>query len=246
MKIMTIISLLFFITSCAELLTHRTFIDQMDNDNDPLFIPGEDFNVLSGDSGTPHRTHSEIMERTPVSGLSKQQILEERSLVKELRNQELALGVHERERYYELMPYFESISEKIYYLRLSSREKMEYEDSLLPETNRVERSLASSPSYNARGGILNDYIPSDNSDFYENRGRAPAAVTPYEYIEDESSDEIFVGMTKTEVRSIWGGPNRVEVAGNPREENERWAFYHNGSVKLVYFEQGLVQGWQID
>ncbi len=243
MKVLNTLFLMFLVTSCADLLTHRTFIDQMDMDNDPLFVPGQDFQVLSGDSGTPHRTHSEIMERTPLSGLTKKEVLEERSLHKELRNQELALGPKERERYFELMPYFESISEKIYYLRLSSREKIEYEDSLLPETDRYDRSYAVERSSRANT-LLNSYVP--RGDDYSSGRRSPASVTPYEYLEDDSSDEIFVGMTKSEVRSVWGGPNRVEVAGNPREENERWAFYHNGEVKYVYFEQGIVQGWQID
>ena len=39
------------LNGCADLLTHRSFIDEMDRETDPLFIPGEDFHVLSGDSG---------------------------------------------------------------------------------------------------------------------------------------------------------------------------------------------------
>lgn len=232
------------LNGCAELLTHRSFIDEMDRETDPLFVPGEDFHVLSGDSGEAYRTSREIMERTPVSGLSKQEILEERSLRKELRNAELALSPQEREHYYELMPYFGSISEKIYYLRLSKRDRLEYESSLLPEDDRQMQRLSYYPERRSRS-LLDDYRPREEDD-YQPRRRRPAAVTPYEYLEDESSSEIFVGMTKDEVRGIWGGPNQIEVAGNPREENERWSFYYNGEVKYVYFEQGVVQGWQID
>lgn len=54
-----------------------------------------------------------------------------------------------------------------------------------------------------------------------------------------------LGMSKDEVVNMWGRPARVEVAGNPQNENERWAFYENGQVKFVYFEGGTVQGWNI-
>ena len=52
-------------------------------------------------------------------------------------------------------------------------------------------------------------------------------------------------MSKTEVQRIWGSPSRVDVAGNPKMENERWSFYHNGRVKTVFFESGRVEGWEI-
>ncbi len=58
-------------------------------------------------------------------------------------------------------------------------------------------------------------------------------------------NSLELGMTKDEVINAWGRPARVEVAGNPRNENERWAFYENGSIKFVYFEGGSVQGWNI-
>ena len=52
-------------------------------------------------------------------------------------------------------------------------------------------------------------------------------------------------MSKVQVIDMWGRPARIEVAGNPSNENEKWAFYENGRVKFVYFEGGTVQGWQI-
>jgi hypothetical protein len=54
-----------------------------------------------------------------------------------------------------------------------------------------------------------------------------------------------LGMSKDQVVGLWGRPARVEVAGNPQNENERWAFYENGQIKFVYFEAGQVQGWNI-
>lgn len=58
--------------------------------------------------------------------------------------------------------------------------------------------------------------------------------------------DLVVGMSKDDVLRSWGRPNRVDVAGDPRYENERWTFYQRGQLRQVFFESGLVQGWEID
>lgn len=58
--------------------------------------------------------------------------------------------------------------------------------------------------------------------------------------------EIFIGMAKTDVVDAWGRPAKIEIAGNPSNQNERWSFVEDGSVKQVYFEAGKVQGWALD
>ena len=55
--------------------------------------------------------------------------------------------------------------------------------------------------------------------------------------------QLFVGMTKGAVRRSWGTPEKVEYAGNPQMQNEKWTFYHGRSRKNVFFESGTVQGW---
>lgn len=60
------------------------------------------------------------------------------------------------------------------------------------------------------------------------------------------SSELFLGMEKADVLEVWGKPARVEIAGNPSNQNERWSFVEDGSVKQVYFEGGKVQGWALD
>jgi hypothetical protein len=60
------------------------------------------------------------------------------------------------------------------------------------------------------------------------------------------SSELFLGMEKAEVVSRWGKPARVEISGNPHNQNERWSFMEDGSLKQVYFEDGKVQGWALD
>lgn len=56
--------------------------------------------------------------------------------------------------------------------------------------------------------------------------------------------DIMMGMTKDDVLGSWGKPVQVEVAGNPRNENERWLYRMNGASKYIYFESGEVQGWE--
>jgi len=55
--------------------------------------------------------------------------------------------------------------------------------------------------------------------------------------------DVLLGMSKDAVSRSWGSPIRVDVAGDPSYENERWAFYREGRVQYVYFEHGKVQGW---
>ena len=58
--------------------------------------------------------------------------------------------------------------------------------------------------------------------------------------------EIALGMTKQEVMDSAGRPERVEIAGNPRNENERWIYSVSGDSKFIYFEAGKVEGWSSD
>lgn len=57
------------------------------------------------------------------------------------------------------------------------------------------------------------------------------------------NQEIIVGMSKDSVIQSWGRPMRIDVAGNPNNENERWLFYNYGKQKYVFFEKGKVKGW---
>lgn len=63
--------------------------------------------------------------------------------------------------------------------------------------------------------------------------------------QDRYQSYLAVGMTKQEVVGLWGNPQRVEIAGDPRFENERWTFVDQGRVRRVYFENGQVNGWAV-
>lgn len=56
---------------------------------------------------------------------------------------------------------------------------------------------------------------------------------------------IVAGMSKRDVIRAWGYPKRRDIAGYERYENERWLYSTGGRIKLVYFESGVVQGWNL-
>ena len=41
----------------------------------------------------------------------------------------------------------------------------------------------------------------------------------------------------------WGRPDRMDVAGDPKFQNERWAYQRDGVTNYIYFENGRVEGW---
>ncbi|MCR9205475.1 MAG: hypothetical protein NXH75_12910 [Halobacteriovoraceae bacterium] len=216
MKSIFCITSLIFLTGCAGMLENRSFISEMDYQTDDMFVAGEDFDYVPGDSGTPHRSREEIRSRTPASGIEKSSRDEYSSLMRELSFKERKLSMKERALYKEVQPYLETESEKIYFLSLSPRERREY-----LESRRIDYQNNAMANRGSRGR------------------RSLASLQPV------YSGSLHLGMNKGDVVQTWGRPARVEVAGNPSNENERWAFYENGRVKFVYFEGGTVQGWQI-
>lgn len=73
----------------------------------------------------------------------------------------------------------------------------------------------------------------------------------YSYLESRglissaySASQVNLGMSKTEVLTVLGRPQRVDIAGNPTFENERWLYAEQGNPKFIYFESGKVGGWE--
>ncbi len=87
-----------------------------------------------------------------------------------------------------------------------------------------------------------DYIESLKSDLKDDLNQKRTMVSRHSI----HGSELFLGMAKSDVVDIWGKPARVEIAGNPNNQNERWSFIEDGNVKQVYFEDGKVQGWALD
>jgi len=210
------ISILIFVTAftgCAELMRHRTYVDEMENQDEGLFVAGQDFQTVAGDTGEAYRSGRDIVARTPASEIEMTQRVEHSSLIKELAEKEAALNPYQNALYTRAEDYLESPSEKIYFLNLSDEEKVEYLDS------RSFKSYSSGRSQ---------------------YGRGLASLQPV------YSNTITMGMSKDDVVQLWGKPARVDIAGNPANQNERWAFYGNGGVRYIYFGSGRVEGWNLE
>lgn len=90
--------------------------------------------------------------------------------------------------------------------------------------------------------------PHERRDYLLGRGFIEEPKTPL-YTQRERAfavkkQDILLGMSKNDVMDSWGKPARVEIAGNPRNENERWLYNANGASKYIYFESGVVEGWE--
>lgn len=67
-----------------------------------------------------------------------------------------------------------------------------------------------------------------------------------------NESDLYIGMSKLGVRSSWGEPKQIEIAGAPIYGNERWAYEDyvpspDGYVlekKIIYFEGSRVVGWE--
>ncbi len=215
-----ILSWMGLLGGCAGLLDGRSFLSEMEGQNDRFFAPGQDFRLVSGDSGQTIRTPQEIVYRTPASGKTELQLRREESLKEELAQKEKRLSLRERERYFKVKDQLGSDSERIYYLDLYPQERTQY--------LQAKRPMIS----NRRG----------KSRYKRSTGRGLASLRPYH----QRKGELFLGMSKNEVHRTWGRPGRIDIAGNPEYQNERWAFFVSGSVHYVFFEGGAVQGWQLD
>lgn len=86
------------------------------------------------------------------------------------------------------------------------------------------------------------YINVKRQDMQDDQGKGQ------DFIQKRSihNAELYLGMGKSQVIQVWGKPSRVEIAGNPKNQNERWSFVEDGNVKQIYFESGKVQGWALD
>jgi hypothetical protein len=87
----------------------------------------------------------------------------------------------------------------------------------------------------------------DRKDYLASRGflkEEKRTMRPREQMYSHRQSQVITGMSKSAVMSNFGQPNRVEVAGNPSFENERWLYSVNGATKYIYFESGRVQGWE--
>lgn len=205
----TFATMLIFLSSCSLFMNNRTFIDEMDKDNNELFVPGQDFPIVPGDNGQAHRDMGEIMERTPKDGAVERRYFYQKGLEKELADLLDTLPEEEYRHYLLYQDALPKVSEKIFFLRL--------------------KTVSDRDEYLWSRGVKVGDGEKDRQEQLAISGR-----------------EIFVGMSKQAVTQSWGRPHRVDIAGNPTQENERWTFYSGSKPKYVYFEKGKVRGWILD
>jgi hypothetical protein len=116
-------------------------------------------------------------------------------------------------------------------------------DQALEEYDKHKRSLATTSEkiyfLKLSSHERKEYL---NSRGFMRNERAPASFDQQMYGVRDAN--ISQGMTKADVEMSWGRPSRVEVAGNPSYENERWLYTVHGASKYIYFESGVVNGWE--
>lgn len=78
--------------------------------------------------------------------------------------------------------------------------------------------------------------------YLEARGIIPSPLTSW--FGTPHNRELDLGMSKNEVVSLLGKPQRVDIAGSASAENERWLYAEQGSPQYIYFESGKVGGWE--
>lgn len=214
-KLFSLLFLSVIFSSCA-VFEHRDFYDEMvfSEFEEPLIIPGDDFEVVAGDSGRSYRSNAEIYKRTPATLGEKSSETYERSIAYELNSLENRLEDAQYHSYLRFRDEFSSDSERIYYLRLSPNEQQQYLE--------------------ARG-----MVKSKNKDL----GNSRSIAGNYSGKFLTQSSAISLGMDQNSVLGLWGRPVRRDISGNPNDKNERWAYQVGDKVKYIYFESGRVEGW---
>ncbi len=192
--------------SCA-FVPNRSFVEEMEHESDGFFIPGQDFKIIAGDGGSAYRSTNEINKRTPASIFSKKRMQHAGILSSELTKLKIEQSPKELSHYKRYEGRLQSISNKIYFLKI-------------PTIRARDQYL-----YNL--GVYN----------------SPFHTSPEETHAIQNND-VLLGMSKIAVSKAWGKPERVEVAGNPKYQNERWTYRRRGKRRYIFFSNGQVEGWE--
>ncbi len=136
--------------------------------------------------------------------------------------------------------------------RLREREEESLENELAKlESAQSEGAANHYQQYRAKLGSTSERIyflqlksKTDREEYLSSRGMlTETAVMPFEHQWATAQGELLLGMSKTDVEESWGRPDRVDFAGNPTYENERWMYRRDGAAKYIFFESGRVGGW---
>lgn len=162
LKLLKLLIITVFMTSCA-LMDQRDFDSEMDEyrSDDPMFIAGEDFELVSGDTGESHRDFETIIDRTPPT----ERMQEDRKYTKSLRSElavlENRLNENQFQSYSYVVDNLGSDSEKIYFLNLTDSEKVSYlelKGVQQQKSSQNYRNIASVPSRSLQVGMTMDEV----------------------------------------------------------------------------------------
>jgi hypothetical protein len=206
MKSILYLILVLPLVACT-MVPNRSYLAEMEHNDDAFFQPREDFPVVPGDTGRSWRTEKAWQRRTPASETTRLREREDRSLENELARLESAQSEGAATHYQQYRAKLATTSERIYFLQLKSKADRE--------------------QYLSSRGFLVE----------------TAAVMPFEHHWAAQQGELLPGMSKEDVQESWGRPERVDFAGNPTYENERWMYRRDGAAKYIFFESGRVGGW---
>ncbi len=121
------------------------------------------------------------------------------------------------------------------------------------EGRQTEEQFELYDKYRAQLGSVSEKIYFLKLPVYERKeyllSKGLIKTEPRTYFQSEQqlaqrNNSVSLGMSKSDVMSSIGEPQRIEVAGNPSYENERWVYGRNGASKYIYFESGRVEGWE--
>lgn len=211
-----------WVTVSCSLLDHRDYSNEMEFSFDqPMFEPNKDFMIVAGDTGRDFRNDSEIRTRTPATAKDAATYKYEANLERELTFLESKLSPEEYEAHIEIKDQLGNTSQQIYYLSLNRPERKAYLRS-----RGIRADFLRTTSMIPNGPVRNTY-----------NSRAYASASSH------ITDDVTLGMRKDDVMRNWGRPDRMDVAGDPRMENERWAYQRDGVTNYIYFEGGRVEGW---
>jgi len=87
-------------------------------------------------------------------------------------------------------------------------------------------------------------LPHERVYYLESKGILTPTNSIGTTFKKNQNEALDYGMTKHDVQRLLGVPIKVEVAGNPSFENERWAYNYEGQTRFVYFESGKVDNWE--
>ncbi len=127
MKWWNILVLILTLTSCAGMISNRSYIEIMEDEPVDLFVPGQDFQAISGDVGEAYRSTREIKRRTPPTEAYQKHQAQEASLAQELSYLESIQNKRAMAQYLKHREKIGGISERIYFLKIASmNERDEY------------------------------------------------------------------------------------------------------------------------